>query len=361
MKEQKYVIEYIPVDDLIYDKENPRLPRTVVNTDNDDDVIDWMLKDASIIELMGSIGEKGFFPGEPLLAVRKGTSKKYIVVEGNRRLTAVKLLNKPQLAKKRRSTAIQTIASEAKNKPAKLPVMVFPKRKEILDYLGFKHITGVKQWSALAKAKYLKELQEGYEQENISNQYKMLAKAIGSRSDYVRDLLIGLEVYEKIHSKNYFNIADLDEESIDFGVYYNALKFGNIPTFLGIDKNLAAPTKNINLKSLEEFTRIISEKDTNGETRLGESRNLTILNSIILEPKSYKLFKSGKSLDEAAMYLEGPHEIFRKSLSRTIDLLKGSLLVLKEITRTTQSDAKLVEEAKTLIADIRIQIQSKKK
>lgn len=56
-------IEYISVSNLHFDPENPRLPTTTLDRTNEAEVINWMLRDASIIELMGSIGEKGFFPG----------------------------------------------------------------------------------------------------------------------------------------------------------------------------------------------------------------------------------------------------------------------------------------------------------
>jgi len=360
VKKQEYKIIYIPIDDLEYDKQNPRLPHSVVDSDRDEDVIDWMLKDASIIELMGAIGEKGFFPAEPLLVVQKGSTKKYTVVEGNRRLTAVKLLNNPNLAT-RKSTSINTIVAEANQKPKKLPVMVFSKRQQILDYLGFKHITGVKQWSALAKAKYLKELQHEYELSKIpiTEQYRRLAKAIGSRADYVRDLLIGLDVYDNIHKKKYFNIVGLNEDTIDFGVYYNALKFANIPKFLGIDKNNENPTKNIHQKNLEELTKIMSEKDQQGKTKLGESRSLTTLNSIVLEDKPFQMFIKGRSLEEAAMYLEGPHEIFKNSLSHISSLLKEADGALKEINQCKQTDVKLVHEVKEQIDEIMVNVKSK--
>jgi len=360
VKEQDYTIRYIPVSDLEYDKENPRLPHSVVDSDREEDVIDWMLKDASIIELMGSIGEKGFFPGEPLLAVQKGKTKKYIVVEGNRRLTAVKLLNNPKLAT-RRLPSINLLFQEANKKPKELPVMVFPKRKEILDYLGFKHITGVKQWSALAKAKYLKELQGEYKSSKISidEQYKKLAKSIGSRADYVRDLLIGLEVYDNIHRKHYFKIEGLNEDSIDFGVYYNALKYSNIPKFIGIDKSAENPTVKINLSNLESLTKIISEKDEDNNTKLGESRNLSILNLIILEEKPFQMFIKGKSLEEAKLYLEGPHEIFRNSIQKTISLLGEAQIALNEVNQCTKSDVKLVDDAKEQLVVIRNNVTDK--
>jgi hypothetical protein len=351
---KQYTIEYLPIGNLHYDKQNPRLPHSVIDSDNDTLVIDWMLKDASIIELMGSIGEKGFFPAEPLLVVQIGKSKNYTVIEGNRRLTAVKLLNNPKLAT-RRSQSIITIVDEAIKIPKELPVMVFHQRKEILDYLGFKHITGVKQWSALAKAKYLKELQKEYSNSefSISDQYKKLAKAIGSRADYVRDLLIGLDVYESIHKKKYFNIDDLNEETIEFGVYYNALKFGNIPKYIGIDKFGENPTRKINQKNLEVFTRIISEKDETGKTKLGESRNLTVLNDIILESRPRDMVLSGKkTLEEAALYLEGPQEVFRNSLSQIKSLLKDAEHALKEVVHTSQIDIKLITDIKQHINDV---------
>jgi hypothetical protein len=356
----EYKIIYVPVNDLEFDKENPRLPHSVVDSDKEEDVIDWMLKDASIIELMGSIGEKGFFPAEPLLVVKKGSSKKYTVVEGNRRLTAVKLLHNPKLAT-RRYSSIQILVNEADNIPPKLPVMVFPKRNEILDYLGFKHITGVKQWSALAKAKYLRELKQEYNSSNFSidEQYKRLAKSIGSRADYVRDLLIGLDVYDNIHKKNYFSIAGLNEDTIEFGVYYNALKFANIPKFLGIDKNAENPTKALSQNKLEELTKILSEKDSDGKTKLGESRNLTRLNSIILEERPFQMFKKGKSLEEAAIYLEGPHEIFKNSVQKIDFLLNEADTALKEIPQCTSADKKLVSNVKEKITDLETHVSRK--
>jgi hypothetical protein len=55
-----------------------------------------MLEDESIIELMLAIGQHDFFVGEALLVVKNGDG--FTVVEGNRRLTSLKLLSNPSLA-----------------------------------------------------------------------------------------------------------------------------------------------------------------------------------------------------------------------------------------------------------------------
>ena len=145
----------IPVESLHFDPQNPRLPSSV-DGNNDMDVIEWMLRDATLIELMGAIGEVGFFPGEPLLVTHDNSGRPYhfIVVEGNRRLAAVKLLNNPKLAPIRQSV-VKSVAENARHKPSVLPVIVYSERSEILVYLGYRHVTGIKAWSPLAKARCL--------------------------------------------------------------------------------------------------------------------------------------------------------------------------------------------------------------
>lgn len=340
-------IEYIKVDNLEYDPQNPRLPSSIVKGHMEKEVINWMLTDASIIELMGSIGEKDFHPAEPLLVVKdKKRNGKYTVIEGNRRLTAVKLLLHPDLANKR-SASINQIVQEAKIKPDELPVIVFDKREEILDYLGFKHITGVKPWSALAKAKYLRDLQYEYKKLPLSEQYKKLAKAIGSRSDYVQELLLMLDLYDRIHDNDYFGIEGLNEDTIDFGVYYNAIRYTNIAEYVGIDKDSPKPTAKINIKRLEELARWISDKDPQNQTQLGESRNLSKLNAVVDEPKALQLFKGGRSLDDALMYTEEPYELFRNSINESIANL-----------RLAQSNIHLVRDVKPTELDSLLELSN---
>ena len=354
-------IKFLPYEQLEFDKDNPRLPHSVVNSDDEADVIDWMLKDASIIELMGSIGEKGFFAGEPLLGVKDSKNAgKYTVVEGNRRLTAVKLLHHPELAK-RKISSIKIVADEAKIKPSKLPVMLFNARKEILDYLGFKHITSVKPWSALAKAKHLRDLQKEFEGSNVTmaEQYKLLAKAIGSRSDFVRELLIGLDVYDKIADKGFFDINGLNEESIDFGVYYNAFKYANIFQFLGIDKNNNTPTEDLDISRLEEMTRWVSEKDSQGRTRLGESRNLSKLNAVVKVPEALALFREGRTLDDALLYTEEPYELFKKALIKSLNSLKDAQKNFHNVSEPQETDFRTVDELNKIANDLKLLIQFK--
>ena len=140
------MIQEILIDNLRFDPFNPRLPRLsrIYEQQDDSEIIDWMLIDASLIDLFSSIANNGYFAGEPIVVV-KGEGVDYIVVEGNRRLAAVKLLNNPQLSSIKQATIRDIIQErEIKEIPHSLPCYILEYREQADDYLGFRHVTGVK-------------------------------------------------------------------------------------------------------------------------------------------------------------------------------------------------------------------------
>ena len=93
----KYDFKDIKFDDLKLNLQYPRLPKSKQGID-EGEVIKFMLLESATLELMMAIGENDFFAGEQLLVVPDEEDEgKYIVIEGNRRLTAVKLLSTPVL------------------------------------------------------------------------------------------------------------------------------------------------------------------------------------------------------------------------------------------------------------------------
>ena len=81
------------VDQLDFDPENPRFYDSVGANDGDARAIQRMLEQENLEELVGSIGNQGFFAGEPLLVTPNPKSEgRWIVVEGNRRLAALRVL-----------------------------------------------------------------------------------------------------------------------------------------------------------------------------------------------------------------------------------------------------------------------------
>ena len=159
---------------------------------------------------MISIGVNNFFPGETIVVTPlKTTNIQFWRVIADWQLCGY---CKPELAGNIRS--IIRASKEAKHKPTQIPAHVVNSRNDALQYLGFRHISGVQRWDPLAKARYLKLLFErtsdelGPEQRCIE-----VALEIGSRSNAVQRNLDALAAYEAIEKRDFFDIEDLDEGS----------------------------------------------------------------------------------------------------------------------------------------------------
>jgi hypothetical protein len=330
-------IEQIAIEHLQFDPQNPRLSTTLQGKD-ERAVLGWMLHDAGIIDLMRSIGEQGFFPGEPILVVpAEGHPGKYSVVEGNRRLAAAKLLLNPDLAPTKQK-AVAAVAESAREFPRTLPALIYSERREILKYLGFRHITGVKEWDPLAKARYLDELRETVRELPREKQHQVLAKEIGSRSDYVAKQLAGLRVYEKIEDARFFDIPGLTEESFKFATFTTALNYNSIAEYIGLADRADVDAEGVDQRKLERLTTWMFRKNDRGKTALGESRNLSLLADVVVNQKAVEAFDAGASLQEAHVLTTGPSTVFREAISSTQTHLQHARDTAHQVNDLGRSD-----------------------
>lgn len=301
----------IDITKLLLDPDNPRLPESVER--DQQSMLDYISETTSIEELMEAIAENNFFSGEPLIVVPSPNQKgKYIVVEGNRRLTAAKLLGDPLLCSSPGARMI-TISKEAKFLPDKLPVVVCKTRNEILPYLGFRHITGIKQWEPLAKARYIEQLFLLTDSTSSARtRYSDVARAIGSRRDHIKRNLDALAVYREIKDADFYEIEGLNDESMKFAVLSTAIADERIGNFVGTHRKdgdgeyvstdpIVAPS-NLLKKNISELVHWLYEKDKKGKTKVGESRNLRLLSAVVNNPRALSAFRSGSSLKVAFQF-----------------------------------------------------------
>ena len=88
----------IPVSDLLLNPDNPRLP-TFKEIPNQETLVAWVVKEQSVDELMDSISRDGYLENEPLVGIPSATARrKVVILEGNRRLAALRLLLDAKLA-----------------------------------------------------------------------------------------------------------------------------------------------------------------------------------------------------------------------------------------------------------------------
>lgn len=342
-------IEYYATEDLSFDPENPRFYR-LNDPSSESAVIEEMLDDEGVQDLMLSIGEKGYFEGEPLLVAKDDTGA-LIVIEGNRRLAATKLLNGDIEPPKRRKASVQLIRDEARvTPPDELPCIVYPNRKDVLRYLGYRHITGVKQWDSLSKAKYIAQLRDDfYPDLPQARQLKALANDIGSKPAYVGKLLTALALYTQAENKKFYKIG-VRPEDIEFSYLTTALNYNPIIEWLGLESGSDIGMQQLDEEHLKLAFAWMFAKDQNGRTVLGESRNLRELACIVESEDAIQVLIDTNRIDEAFLYTDGP----QAALQRAMEDAQGKLLTIWNMlpkTRPLTEDHSAM--AQTLFEDAR--------
>jgi hypothetical protein len=160
------------------------------------------------------------------------------VVEGNRRLAALKLLHgaiagtldPPRWLAERLETYRPSLDDELF---AKLPVLVAESRDDVLAYLGFRHVTGIKQWRPAEKAEFISSLVD-----DRGLTYRDVAKQIGSRSDTVRQNYLAFKMLLQMEEMENFDWTEVEER---FSLLFLSIRSEGTREFLGVELRGDAP------------------------------------------------------------------------------------------------------------------------
>lgn len=338
----------IATSELNFDPQNPRFYR-LNDSHSTSAVIEEMLDDEGVQDLMLSIGQKGYFEGEPLLVTEENGVK--IVVEGNRRLAAVKLLNQEIPPPIKRRASVAQICSEAvETPPTELPCIVYPTRREVMRYLGYRHITGIREWDALSKAKYLADIrQEFYPALTQTEQMRALARDIGSKPVTVAQLLTALSLYITAEDAKFFGLP-IQSKDVEFSYITTALNYNNITTWLGLAGRTDIDMPGLNKDNLTRAFAWMFSKDVQGRTIIGESRNLKELAEIVTSVEAIRILEETSKLSEAYLYSEGPEIALGKALEQATEKVR---IAWNMLPKTKPLTAHHYELAETLADDAR--------
>jgi len=194
---------WMEVSKLLFDPKNHRLPPLGRRISQDS-----LLRTMDKIfrpEIIGrSIADNGFFPEEPLVVIPT-SSGNYVVVEGNRRLAALKLLFEPGLRAHTRDPEVwNELAKRLHQKGhdiTKVPVVIHKSREEITTFLGYRHIAGILRWAPLSKARFIDSL---IAQKGSRADFAEVSRETGTSRNTMRDYYIAYRIY--LQAKDEFEI-----------------------------------------------------------------------------------------------------------------------------------------------------------
>jgi hypothetical protein len=287
-------VQWVKLDQLRLDSRNPRLREGMENAAQAQ-LLAELAKEYELQDLGRSIADNGYFSEEPLVAVKDANKKSWTVVEGNRRLAALQLLENPSAAPKGEQQQWQQLARDRQTSVTSIPILVYEKRSDVTPYLGFRHITGVMQWQPYQKAKYICQLVEDNE---LS--FLQISRIIGSKPPTVREHYVAYALARQARDQMLIDTSFAEEA---FGVLRRSLSDPNIRAFIGLelDKSerlLAKPVPRSKSESVREFFRWAFGDQTT-DAALRDSRGLKKLGVVLAHARATEVLRSSGDLDYA--------------------------------------------------------------
>ena len=224
-----------------------------------------LVRSWNLEELAVSFLENGFWPQEAVIAVEEelyGPPKKLVVVEGNRRIAALKYL-KDTLDGNPVSRSWRQIGESARPDEdlfTKIPYIIADSRDDVVSFLGFRHVTGIKEWDPAEKARFITRMVD-----EMGMSYDDIRKQIGSRTDTVRRNYIAYRILRQIDSLD----IEVSQRGIArrFSVLYLSLREAGVQSYLGVNiraepEYAQRPVPEEKTANLSHFARWLFGTDT---------------------------------------------------------------------------------------------------
>jgi len=310
---REQVIQWISFDRLHLDDENPRLPEGLKGA-SQSEILSFLLEQGALEELAQSYLDNGFFQHEPLIVVlehgkkrRKRRGKdRYTVVEGNRRLAALKILHESPEADDAGFFGIHPSSAQL-DTLVEIPCFLIPDRDQIHAYIGFRHIGGLKTWPPEAKARYLLAEVQRLVDEGFDNPFRELGRRVGSNAQGVRNPYLAIRILLYAREEFGLNVAYVQEHR--FGVWLRCMNSADIRRYVGINKARSYQEIEQALEEIDrdKLTEVLGDlESTRGQSRavLGDSRDVTDYGRVLMDKRARKVLRSSADLSLAKQVIE---------------------------------------------------------
>jgi len=174
----------VRVGNLRLDPRNTRIP-TAHQTDDQRVLLHELVKHEEVATLAKSIARLGLFPNERMVVMRERT--RFVVLEGNRRVAAIKLLLVPELAQTPAQVRVYRRLAQTTDLAALMAVdvVVVADRLEAAPIIAALHTKNPKRrWEAIQQARFYREMaEEGLTAAEVAEK---LAVTLGEVRNYLR-------------------------------------------------------------------------------------------------------------------------------------------------------------------------------
>ncbi|MEP2682242.1 MAG: hypothetical protein ABJP44_11290 [Sulfitobacter sp.] len=350
MKQRK--IEYTDLEAIALDPKNPRLGRSAHKKELAQDEIFNLMRDWSLEELATSFLESGFWAHEAVLCVEEEIhgDKRLVVVEGNRRIAALKRLKKT-FSGEENSKKWREIVGEVEE-PEKLfsevPFIRLDQRNEVDAFLGFRHVTGIKEWAPPEKAQFIAKL---IDENGLS--YRDVMRQIGSKTPTVQRNYIAYSILIQMEDTEGLDVGKVEDK---FSVLFLSLARSAVRNFLGVVEKFDAEPADVNppvsdeyLDNLKEYARWLFGDEENAPV-VTDSRQVDRFAKVLASSEGLDYLRTVKrpSLEKAFVIAGGDEEELYDLMSTAAYNVEEALSSIHHYAQ----DDKLIRVAKRLSANV---------
>ena len=321
----------VPVTWLVLDPENPRLV-SIGREASETAIIAQLYRAEDLSELLQSIAANGYLDIEPLIVLEK--EGHLIVLEGNRRLAAIRLFREPELAtrvsdQERIRITLPDISDEHRPSLDSVSVHRVADRKDAWPFIGFKHINGAAKWESYAKAKFAADW---YRDGSVS--LADIAAHIGDKHDTIKRMVNAIYVLEQADTADIFHIEDRAIPRFNFSHLYTALSRSPYIEFLGLEAAWSrfdpspAPIPGSKLDQLREILKWLYGSQEENVSPVVQSQNPDIkhLGEVLTSSEALTVLRTpGTSLVEAHASTQPPGRKFSEALVRARQEVREAL------------------------------------
>ncbi len=295
----------IPLSSLRLDAANPRFGGLGTTDASQRDILNRIVTVFGIGDVLSSLAVNGFFQAEPLVG-RTRPDGYITIMEGNRRLAACLVLAGEERAVDQVSmgeSARATWLGHGSRQIDPIPVIVFGEHeqsRELLSYLGVRHISASSPWDSYAKAAWVAEV---VRQSSLS--IAEVAQMVGDKNQTVSRLLEGFYFVRQVEETGRFRPSDSVRNgrgsvtAYPFSWVYTILGYLTTRVFVGLPEgppvpNPVPPEKLDNAGLL--CRAMFGDRNHGKNSAVSDSRQLGDLASVLASEEKVALLEQGHSV-----------------------------------------------------------------
>ena len=348
-------IEYACLSDLFLDPSNPRLGSIFRDRSPTQREVYEQMRDWSLEELATSFLEAGFWAHEAVLCCEEEIEghRQLLVVEGNRRVATLRRLKEAYegIDRSRRWLELVRESPPQKGLFSRVPFIRIASRTEVASFLGYRHVTGIKEWAPPEKADFIYRLIKDYE-----FSYRDVMRRIGSKTPAVERNYVAYCILLQMEETEDLDVTVVKNR---FSVLFLSLRSQKVRRFLGVDDKFGVAPREVyppvpegNIANLKRFALWLFG-DQHTPPVVNDSRDINRFAAVLESDKGVQYLRSvTRPSLEKALVIAGvsSDEVYELVVTATYNLEEAlsSIHHHKEDRQLIEISQRLVKNAEQL-------------